>query len=158
MTDTTMDAINAAVILGRTGEPARAREQLAALWDSVGADGDALHRVTIGHFLADLHDHPADALTWDVRALDAADALTDARAREHHSTLQVSGFYPSLHLNLADNYRRLGAFDTARRHLAAARERLDVLDDDGYGSVVRAGVENVSRALAEESTERLPTH
>ncbi|WP_330180042.1 hypothetical protein OHB26_26960 [Nocardia sp. NBC_01503] len=158
MTDATMTAINDAVVLGRQGNTARAREDLAALWNSVGVAGDPLHRVTIAHFLADLFDHAADALTWDVRALDAADSLTDERAQREHSALSVRGFYPSLHLNLADNYRRLGAFDTARQHLNAALERVDALEDDGYGAGVRAGIKNVETALAEGNTDRLPTH
>ena len=58
--------------------------------------------------MADLYEDPAQALAWDIRALDAVDALTDQRVQEHHAALQVARFYPSLHLNLADNYRRLG--------------------------------------------------
>ncbi|MFF0612638.1 hypothetical protein ACFYUD_28640 [Nocardia tengchongensis] len=156
--DQTMSAINDAVVLGRQGDPAAARQQLNALWDSIGAGGDPLHRVSLAHFLADLQDHAADALTWDIRALDAADSLTDERAQAHHADLSVRGFYPSLHLNLADNYRRLGAFDTARRHLDAAHARLDALDEDGYGLGVRPGLANVEAALSERSTDRLPSH
>ncbi|MFE3261961.1 hypothetical protein ACFXPS_24865 [Nocardia sp. NPDC059091] len=156
--DETMTAINNAVTLGRQGDAATARKQLTALWDTIGAGGDPLHRVSLAHFLADLQAHAADALTWDIRALDAADALTDERAQAHHAGLSVQGFYPSLHLNLADNYRRLGAFDTAQRHLDDARNRLDALDEDGYGLGVRAGIANVEAALAERSTEQLPTH
>ncbi|WP_405493888.1 hypothetical protein [Nocardia sp. NBC_00511] len=156
--DETMAAINEAVTLGRQGNPGQAREQLAALWVTIGAGGDALHRVSLAHFLADLEDHAADALTWDIRALDAADSLTQERAERHHAGLSVAGFYPSLHLNLADNYRRLGAFETAHRHLDAARARLDTLDEDGYGLGVRAGIANVEAALSNNSTERLATH
>ncbi|MEU1204234.1 hypothetical protein [Nocardia sp. NPDC005825] len=156
--DSTMSAINDAVTLGRQGDPTTARQQLTALWDDIGAGGDPLHRVSLAHFLADLQDHAADALTWDIRALDAADSLTDERAQAHHAGLSVRGFYPSLHLNLADNYRRLGAFDTAQRHLTAAHDRLDALDEDGYGLGVRAGLANVEAALAEQSTDPLPTH
>ncbi|MEC3917985.1 hypothetical protein [Nocardia sp. CDC160] len=156
--DETMSAINDAVTLGRQGDTAQARERLIALWDTIGAGGDPLHRVSLAHFLADLHEHAADALTWDIRALDAADSLTDERAQAHHAGLSVRDFYPSLHLNLADNYRRLGAFDTARRHLEAARARLDALDEDGYGLGVRAGIANVEAALANNSTERLSSH
>lgn len=156
--DPTMTAINDAVTLGRQGDPATARARLTSLWDEIGAGGDPLHRVSLAHFLADLQSHAADALTWDIRALDAADSLTDERAQAHHADLSVRGFYPSLHLNLADNYRRLGAFDTAQRHLDAAHTRLDALDEDGYGLGVRAGLANVRAALADQSTEPLPTH
>ncbi|MBF6176652.1 hypothetical protein [Nocardia blacklockiae] len=157
-TDATMAAITEAITLGRQGDSAVARERLVALWEEIGAGGDPLHRCTLAHYAADLFDHAAESLVWDVRALDAADSLTDERAQQHHSSLSVQGFYPSLHLNLADNYRRLGAFEAARRHLDAAEARTGVLEDNGYGSVVRAGIENVRRALAEGSTERLPTH
>lgn len=140
------------------GDAAEARTRLVALWQRVGAAGDPLHRCTIGHYLADLCDDAAEALTWDVRALDAADALTDDRAMGHHRSLSVAGFYPSLHLNLADNYRRLGSFDAARRHLDEARQRLGVLADDNYGNIIRTGVDHVAAALAAGSTERLPSH
>ncbi|AYF74556.1 hypothetical protein D7D52_12535 [Nocardia yunnanensis] len=156
--DEIMSAINDAVTLGRQGDTGAAREQLATLWSGIGANGDPLHRVSLAHFMADLQDHAADALTWDIRALDAADSLTDERARAHHAGLSVRGFYPSLHLNLADNYRRLGAFDTAHQHLEAARARLDDLPEDGYGLGVRAGIANVEAALAGNSTDRLPSH
>ncbi|GAB0105705.1 hypothetical protein JMUB6875_46860 [Nocardia sp. JMUB6875] len=156
--DETMIAINDAVTLGRQGDTVAARERLTALWASIGPGGDPLHRVSLAHFLADLEEHAADALTWDIRALDAADSLTDERAQAHHAGLSVRGFYPSLHLNLADNYRRLGAFETARRHLDAARASLVDLAEDGYGLGVRAGIANVEAALADNSTEPLPSH
>ena len=155
--DETMTAIAEEMqIAGRDVVEGRAR--LVALWDSVGATGDPLHRCTLSHYLADLYDDAAEALTWDIRALDAADALTDERARAHHASLNVAGFYPSLHLNLADNYRRLNSFAAAARHLDEARRRLGVLADDGYGRTVRTGVDHVAAALAAGSTERLSSH
>ncbi|MRH87552.1 hypothetical protein GFY24_08795 [Nocardia sp. SYP-A9097] len=158
MTDATMTAITAAVTVGRQGNPGQARADLATLWNSVGVDGDPLHRVTIAHYIADLYDHAADALIWDVRALDAAQALTDERAKQEHESLDVRGFYPSLHLNLADNLRRLGAFDSAHQQLDAARERLAALGEGAFDGGVRAGITHVETALAEGNTDRLPTH
>ncbi|MBB2935838.1 hypothetical protein FHX82_002892 [Amycolatopsis bartoniae] len=139
MADETMLAITEAV---RAGD----RERLTALWTP---DGDPLHRCTVAHHLADLCEHPAESLAWNVRALDAAGRLTDERLRAHHDGLRVRGFYPSLHLNLAEDYRRLGAIDAARRHLEEARARLDALADDAYGTTVRTGIENVERAIRE---------
>lgn len=156
--DQVMAAIGEAMALGRGGDTTDARARLAQLWEQVGVAGDPLHRCTIGHYLADLCDDAAEALTWDVRALDAADALTDDRAKAHHASLSVAGFYPSLHLNLADNYRRLGSLAAASRHLDEARRRLNVLGDDAYGQTVRTGVDNVAAALAARSTERLRSH
>lgn len=78
--DPTMDAISAAVLRGCDGDTESARRDLLSLWQRIGAAGDAFHRCTLAHYLADLYDDPAESLVWDVRALDAADALTDERA------------------------------------------------------------------------------
>lgn len=157
-TDATMAAITEAVGVGRQGDSATARQRLTALWESIGADGDPLHRCTLAHYLADLCDHAAESLTWDVRALDAADSLTDERAQQHHASLSVRGSTRRCTSTWPTITMRLGAFEAAHRHLAAAEARTDALADDGYGAGVRGGIDNVRRALAEGSTERLPTH
>ncbi|MFI5841775.1 hypothetical protein ACIA8K_18900 [Catenuloplanes sp. NPDC051500] len=150
-----MAAIGAAVEQGRAGDAQGAREALAALWARVGAEGDALHRCSIAHYLADLQDEVVEELAWDERALDAVSTLSDERVRRFHDSLQVRAFLPSLYLNLADAHRRAGNRDEARPHLAAAVAGLDVLPDDAYGAMIRAGVENVRVALDEGSTARL---
>ncbi|WP_330229449.1 hypothetical protein OHA40_25805 [Nocardia sp. NBC_00508] len=152
--DETMAAITSAVALGHDGRPDDAREALLALWSSLGPQGDPLHRCALAHYLADLYDDAAEALTWDIRALDAADSLTDDRAQSYDAALQVAAFYPSLHLNLADNYRRLGSFEAAQREIDAANTRLHTLADDGYGAMIRAAVEEVAAAIRERRTER----
>lgn len=154
-TDTTMHAITEAVALGRTGGRDAARTALGEIWISLGPSGDPLHRCTLAHYLADLQDDAAQALAWDIRAVDAADALTDERARHHDPNLDVRGFYPSLHLNLADNYRRLGSFEAARREIDAARAHLHALGDDGYGAMIRTAVDEVAAAIdARDTTAR----
>ena len=102
--------------------------------------------------MADLYDDPAQALTWDVRALDAADAVTDQQV--HHANLPIVGFYPSLHLNLADNYRLLGSFDAATSHINAARERSVALCQDSYGDMIRAAIEEVAAAIDHHDTAK----
>ncbi|UWP87511.1 hypothetical protein [Dactylosporangium fulvum] len=153
-----MAGIVAAVELGRSGQRARARDALTALWERIGADGDALHRCTLAHYLADLQDTAEAELMWDERALAAVGGLTDERARQYHSSLQVRGFLPSLHLNLADDHRRLGDPEAAREHLAAARDLSRHLPGDQYGDLVRDGIRNVTRALDAGSTQRLDSH
>ncbi|MFJ2756200.1 hypothetical protein ACIO3S_11420 [Nocardioides sp. NPDC087217] len=153
--DSTMDAITAAVTLGHQGETARARQELLAIWEDLGVLGDPLHRCTLAHHLADLQTDPAAALIWDVRALDAAGALTDRRAAEHHAGLQVAGFYPSLHLNIADNLRRLGAFEAAAEQIGKAQERVTALPTGPYGDMIRAAIGGVSHAItARDMTSR----
>ena len=154
--DATMAAITAAVTRGRTGEDATARSELQAIWQEIGPTGDAFHRCVLAHYLADLFDEPARSLAWDVRALDAADAVTDERAKEHHASLAVAGFYPSLHLNLADNYRRLGSFEAAEDHLRLANERVHDLEEGPYGDLIRRALTEVTAAVAQRDTSQRP--
>ncbi|MFI9504352.1 hypothetical protein [Nocardia sp. NPDC052566] len=154
-TDDTMAAITRAVVLGREGDPATARAELLAIWETLGPHGDPMHRCTLAHYLADLYDDAAQALTWDLRALDAADTLTNDRLAHYHSGLDVRAFYPSLHLNLADNYRRLRSFDAAEHHIDKARACSDTLPDNPYGTLIRTAIPEVHAAIrAGDTTPR----
>jgi len=157
--DDVMGRVTAVVQSGQAGDRAVARRELAAIWTEVEqGGGDAFHRCVIAHFLADLQDDLQDELVWDERALAAVAGVTDERAQEYHPSLRVRGFLPSLYLSLADDHRRLG--DAARAHefLERARGTIGALGDDAYGGLVRSGLDNVARALAEGSTERLLSH
>jgi hypothetical protein len=153
-----MTQITAAVSAFHQGDRDSARASMVAIWREITPAGDPLHRCTLAHYLADMYDDAAQALMWDTRALDAADALSDERAQRHHATLSVAGFYPSLHLNLADNLRRLGSFTAAAEHVEAAKERIDSLADDEYGSIIRTAIAEVAAAIENRSIERRPTH
>lgn len=155
--DAVMEAISRSVSLGRDGDAAKARHDLLAIWRQVGVLGDPLHRCTLAHHLADLYDDPAQALVWDVRALDAADALTDQRVQDQHASLYVAGFYPSLHLNLADDFRRLGAFEAAAAHIEEAGEHAPSLLGGSYGDTIRDAIREVREAIAERDTTRRPS-
>ncbi|WP_433385076.1 hypothetical protein [Micromonospora sp. KLBMP9576] len=153
--DDVMADIGHALELGRAGDRGAARDALTALWDRVGDAGDALHRCTIAHHLADLQDAVADELTWDRRALAAATDLSDERAQEHHASLRVRAFLPSLHLNLADAYRRAGDVDRARQHVAVATPLAAELPDDDYGVLMRDALARVAGRLDTGSREPL---
>ncbi|MFG2589520.1 hypothetical protein [Streptomyces sp. NPDC048438] len=146
--DPTMEAIGRAVAEGRTGDIVTARRKLLALWSGIGVTGDPLHRCSLAHYLADLYEDPAQALVWDTRALDAADAVTDQRVQEHHAGLRIAGFYPSLHLNLADNFRRLGSFEAASEHIEAAGALAPDLPRNPYGDLLRGAIQEVAEAIA----------
>ncbi|MGW2820361.1 hypothetical protein ACWC24_05065 [Streptomyces sp. NPDC001443] len=155
--DPTMEAIGHAVVEGRTGDVDSARRKLLGLWARIGVTGDPLHRCSLAHYLADLYEDPAQALAWDVRALDAADAVTEQRVQEHHAGLHIAGFYPSLHLNLADNYRRLGSFEAATAHIDAAAAHAPGLPRDPYGDMVRGIVREVAEAISRRDTAKRPS-
>jgi hypothetical protein len=150
--DPVMDAILRAVGEGQAGAAGSARGKLLALWSEIGVLGDPLHRCVLAHYLADLYPDPARALAWDVRALDAADAVTEQRAQQLHGNLHIAGFYPSLHLNLADNYRRLGSFDAAAEHIGAAAQHSGTLPGGPYGDSIRTAIEEVAAAITAHDT------
>lgn len=156
--DETMASIGAAVELGRSGQRSQARDALTGLWEQIDATGDALHRCTLAHYLADLQDTSQAELEWDERALAAAGDLTDKRAQRYDHAWQVQLLLPSLHLNLADGHRRLGNPARAREYLAQAQSLATHLPDDQYGGMIRSGVQHVSEALAAGSTQRLDSH
>lgn len=154
MGDDVMVRVTAAVERGRAGERAAARLELEAMWVEVER-GDDFHRCVIAHFLADLQDDDRDELMWDERALAAVDGVSDRRAQESGVSLPVRGFLPSLYGSLADDHRRLGDADRAQEYLDRARATSDALRDGAYGELVRGILDQVGRALAEGSTDRL---
>ncbi|MGA4843298.1 hypothetical protein [Streptomyces sp. G45] len=151
--DVVMTRIGQAVMLQHAGDREEARSRFLALWSEIGEDGDPLHRCTLAHYMADTQDDPADELAWDLRALSAADELTDERVGRHHASLAVRGFYPSLHLNLAADYVKLARPEAARSHLRRARGAIGALGDDSYGDGIRAALDRLEAQVGEGATE-----
>jgi hypothetical protein len=147
--DPTMARVATAMEHGQQGRPAEARELFAAIWADLGPHGDPLHRVAVAHAMADVQDDPHQELAWDLRALEAVDGVTDERAAAAGTTGPVAAFYPSLHLNLGEDYRKLGDVAAARRHLALGLAAAGTLPDDGYGAMIRGGLDGLSERLGE---------
>jgi hypothetical protein len=169
--DALLTRIGQVVMLHHGGDREEARSRLLTLWAEIGEDGDPLHRCTLAHYLADTQDDPEDELAWDLRALSAAQELVageagfgeaapgetglgEAASGEAEAgsarALQVRALYPSLHLNLAADYVKLGRREAARLHLRRARGAAGALADDGYGEGVRAAIHRLALRLGEE--------
>ncbi|MEU7085623.1 hypothetical protein [Streptomyces achromogenes] len=146
--DAVLTRIGQVVMLHHGGDREEARSRFLDLWAEIGEDGDPLHRCTLAHYLADTHDDPADELAWDLRALSAAEELADGRPGGDPGS--VRGFLPSLHLNLAADYVKLGRAEAARSHLRRARSTARVLADDGYGAGVRSAISRLALRLGED--------
>jgi hypothetical protein len=146
--DPVMTRIGEAIALGQQGRRAEARTAFADIWAEVGDGGEPLHRLTVAHHLADVQDHPGDELDWDLRALEAAEAVTDDAASAAGATGPVAAFYPSLHLNLGEDYRKLGDLDAARRHLDLGRQAVSLLGDDPYGAMIKNGLDRLAERLS----------
>jgi len=135
-----LEEITAAVEAGRGGDREAARTRLTALWEEID---DPATRCVIAHFLADVQDATEDELSWDLRALEL---VSDDQ------------WLPSLHLSLADDYRRLSRTEEAREHLAAAEANLSKLPAGDYRDLIRSGFEHVAEALAAGSVQQLETN
>lgn len=133
--------------MGRRGEREEATAHLLRLWGQLGPAGDPLHRCALAHHLADLQDEPRDEVRWDLAALQAADQVSDARAAAAGVESPVAGFYPSLHLNLGEAYRKLGDTAAARRHLERGLAAVDALPAGGYGEMIRRGLASLAERV-----------
>lgn len=148
ITDPTLIRIGEAVQLSHQAEREAARLLLTEIWNEIGGEqGDALHRCTLAHAMADVQDDVHEELVWDQRALAAADLLTDTQVAQAGVTLPVAALYPSLHLNLSECYRKLGDLDQAREHLRHAQDTINTLGDDEYGQLIRNGLKHVAEQL-----------
>lgn len=145
--DPVMSRIGEGIALRQQGDAPAARALFERVWEELPADGDALHRCALAHSMADVQDDPADELLWDLRALAAADELTDERVTEATAGTSVRAFLPSLHLNLADVYLRLDQSEDASGHAQLGAEALDALPDDGYRQMIEQGLARVREQL-----------
>ncbi|MET8359078.1 tetratricopeptide repeat protein [Micromonospora sp. NPDC005171] len=152
ITDPTLARINQGVQLHHhQGQRETARDLFAQIWDEIGAErGDPLHVCVLAHAMADVQDDVHQELIWDQRALAAADLLSDTRVAEAGVTLPVAGLYPSLHLNLAECYRKLGDLSRAREYLQRAQAGIGALGDDEYARLIKDGLDQVAQKLASE--------
>ena len=127
------------------GERVRGRRLLLECWEAT-TPTDHAHRCILAHYLADTETELEQEIVWDEIALEEHGFLqdNDLAALGIPST---DGFQPSLHLNLADGYRRIGKTALAQAHLAKGQATLGALKDDGYGKMIRAGLDNLSQRL-----------
>jgi hypothetical protein len=145
--DPTMTRITAAIAQSHSGDRAGARRSFVEIWSDMGDAPDPFHVCTLAHYMADVQDEVAQELEWDVRALKAASQVTDERAKQHHASLSIRSFFPSLHLNVGDAYFRLGDLENAREHLRSARSCLGDLPDSPLADITRKGIEGLAQRL-----------
>ena len=145
--DAIMLSIQSAIATLQRGERDAARHQLVAIWAAIEHDPMALHECVLSHFMADTQDEVVDELSWDRRSLAAALRCTDAEVKEHHGGLSIAGFLPSLHLNLGDDYLRLGDRKACEVHLGAGVAASEHLPNTPYANMIRAGLEHLAEHL-----------
>lgn len=149
VSDDVLVRVAEAAELTHRGDKHRARTLFLEIWDEVGAERDALYRCAVAHGLADARADARAELAWDLRALNAASELTDARATEVGMP-PPAAMLASLHLNLGDIYLRLGDPASAHRHADAGLAAADSLPDDGYGATIRRELDGLKERLTDD--------
>jgi hypothetical protein len=89
------------------------------------------------HSFADVQAELDEEIRWDRAALELCERLSEDEAEAEGIPGGKAGLLPSLHLNLADGYRRRGDEATALAHHQAGLSHLDALDDGQYGTSIR---------------------
>jgi len=136
---TQWSAILEAITTTLSGDRGAGRAAMEEAWSGLGPD-DHAQRCVLAHYLADVQEDLDAEVRWDERALEAyAGVAPDALAAV--GIPAADGLAPSLHLNLADGYLRQCLVEDATRHVEAGLAAAPVLADDGYGAMVRAGLE-----------------
>lgn len=130
--------IREGIALREQGRSPEARALLESLIAEVEGGDDVYAKIFLAHSLADVQDDAEDELAWDLKTLAYMDELTDERAVEAGNRRGKNALLPSLHLNLAVDYRRLGDDAKARRHYELGEAHLGALADDEYGDSIRA--------------------
>ena len=138
------DEVVAAIGRAQQGD-AGGRDALLAHWGATSS-ADHARRCVLAHYLADLEPEPADEVAWDEIALAEFGHLADGDLAVI-GIPSVEAMAPSLHLNLADGYLRLGRVDDARHSLERGRAAAGALADDGYGAMIRRGLDGVADRL-----------
>lgn len=143
MTDWTETVAAITTVLG--GGSVGGAPRLKDLWEASGPDEHA-QRCVMAHYLADLEPDLAEEVRWDERALAEFSHVQDGELAPI-GIASATGLAPSLHLNLGDGYLRQGDTARAREQLDLGRAAAGALAEDGYGTMIRKGLEGLGRRL-----------
>lgn len=124
---------------------------LEDFWASL-AESDHAGRLIVAHYVADVQQDVAEEVRWDELALSLVERVTDDDLQALHPALSVTGFVPSLQLNVADGYRRLGRFEDAAEALRwsiAYNELLpgELPEQEAYRQMIVDAQQRVSELL-----------
>ena len=130
---------------GMSAEMAGKTDQATRLYQEAWeARKDDYEACIASHYLARVQKTPSDVLNWNRESLRHADAVNDER---------VAAFYPSLYLSTGKAYEDLGKKEKARKFYDLAESKAAILPEGEYGSVVRRGIGEVLKRVADGSGE-----
>lgn len=111
------------------GKPAEAKQLFYKAWYEATTP---FEQFTAAHYVARHQPTIKDKLHWDEKCLQLALGMAEDG---------IKATYPSLYLNVGKCHEDLGNKAEALRHYARAQEYTAFLTNDGYGNMIRAGIE-----------------
>lgn len=137
-----------------SGHHSQAKEHLLQLWEELSSGRDPLIRCTVAHYMANLQGGDTEAsLGWNKAALSEIQRLADPNGLDPAIGVSPKDVYPSLYLNLAEDYRRLGELLDARAYLDRSRQALEELDPYRRQAGVSEAIKGVERRIQETGQE-----
>ncbi|MEP6465096.1 MAG: rRNA adenine methyltransferase [Parafilimonas sp.] len=107
----------------------KAQELFLKAWNKATND---FEKFTSAHYVARHQKTIKDKLKWDETSLLFALKINDDNA---------IASYPSLYLNIAKCHEDLNDINNARKNYQAALRYLNYLPDNGYGKMIKSGIE-----------------
>lgn len=138
----TTDELIATVALLHTGKRHEATTRFLSLWETLELH-DHFHRCVLAHYLADAQDNPETELHWDVLALEMATAASPDEFDSRFPGMTLASFFPSLHLNLAASYEKLGRMSDAAKHAEYAHQAAHALPDSPLGHMTAQAIARI---------------
>ena len=140
-----------AVGLAMSGDREAGLAALMSAWEET-READHARRCVIAHYVADLQPSLEDEVRWDEVALAEHAHVADADLAPVGIT-SAAGMAPSLHLNLGDGYLRQGRRREAEAELEKGLQQRHELPADGYGDMIRGGLDRLRLRLDEATGE-----
>ncbi len=114
----------------RKGKSEEAKELFLQAWNEASND---FEKFTAAHYVARHQKSVAEKLNWDETSLRLAVKINNDTVR---------GAFPSLYLNIAKCYEDLNDLKKAKKNYELALSFIDLLQDNGYGSMIKGGILN----------------
>ncbi len=143
-----MTRIMDTIVTLQGGDRVGARQAFTEIWKGLVPEGDSLARCVLSHYMADAQDDPNEELRWDLLALEASAGLTDQNMKRFNATLTRAEFLPSLHLNVAADYLKLGDPVRATEHAMQANALAAAMPNTDLARLTRGAIARVLEEAA----------
>lgn len=117
------------------GDIANAKSLFEKAWTEAATD---FEKFTAAHYMARNQEDAHEELKWNLASIHFAHMVNDD---------DVKPYFASLHLNTGKSYETLKDFDSAKQHYGLAASYMSYLSNDGYGKMIRKGIEAALKKL-----------